>query len=91
MSYARFGLHCDWYIFWRASDAAEPGEELLAIRHSSHRASSPEFSCRQIRRMLEQDDFSAIPGYTPGAAGFLRGVLGQFVRDVEGESAQRAV
>jgi hypothetical protein len=97
MAYLRYGLNSDWYVFWY-SDKGEseqeregggrqvPREETrVAVWHAAHRATGPILTYRQVRAMLEADDFSQIPGFESSHQALLRGALTEFVRDVDAE------
>jgi ribosomal protein S18 acetylase RimI-like enzyme len=94
MAYLRYGLGCEWYVFWycdkqeeerRRSSGRQPdrGEERLAVWHAAHQADGPIVTYRDVCTMLETDDFSSIPGFQASDHDMLRSALVEFVRDVD--------
>lgn len=93
MAYLRFGADSDWYVFWYADRADEEAEATgaripresvcLAIWHVQHRSDAPLFTYREVRRMLELNDFSPVAGFEPAHRDALREALREFVNDVD--------
>jgi hypothetical protein len=98
MAYARYGLRCDWYIFWESTKADEERatagspkpkeEETLAIWLKDHRSVGPRFTYAQVRDMLESRDLSCIPGSDEASRTLLLKCMTEFVKDVDDEHAR---
>ena len=97
MAYARYGLHCDWYIFWESTkadeDRARAGtskpkeEEMLAIWHKDHRSAGPTFTYAEVEDMLESGNLSRIPGFGEASRTMLLKSMTEFLTDVDDEHA----
>lgn len=80
MAYVRYGNSSDWYIF-RNHGADAQVEDSLAIWHRRFRSMAPVFSLSEVKKMLQCDDFSVIPGYSESHRLLLRACLGEFLVD----------
>lgn len=97
MAYARYGPHCDWYIFrYSAGEDAErhppmgagpATDETLAVWHAHHRADAPLFTSAEVAEMVRTGDYSRIPGFTETERELVARSLGAFISDVDHESA----
>ena len=79
MSYTRYSPTSDWYIFARVALGSD--EALLAVWHKDFRKDAPEFSLGEIQRMLELNNFSCVPGFSPEAETLLKTAFEEFVAD----------
>lgn len=89
MSYLRWGSDSDWYVFWENSPADHKHEELLAIWHADVRDQMYSATYSVVQKMLELDDFTAIPGYTSRDRAVIRAALAAFVEDLDLDYARR--
>jgi hypothetical protein len=96
MAYLRYGVDCEWYVFWYGDKAeAEQAERTgypmpreqtrLAVWHAAHQADGPILTYTQVRAILDTDDLSQIPGFEPSQRDRLRTALAEFVSDVDAE------
>ena len=70
MAYLRYSPDCEWHVF----EEAKQGEAAtrLAVWHKDHEAQAPSYTVSMIQKMLELEDYSAIPGYQPQHKRILR-------------------
>jgi hypothetical protein len=68
MAYLRYSQDCDWHVF----EEVKQGESRLAVWHKDHEAQRASYTVSMIQKMLELEDYSAIPGYQPHHKRMLR-------------------
>ena len=85
MAYSRYSKDCDWYIFWCSTKEDEvhanreqpksKEAQRIAVWHADHRSTQPLFTYPEVRRLLDSNDFSQIPGFQERDRELLRGCL----------------
>ncbi len=84
MAYSRYDKNCSWYIFQSTNcESTEKKDQLLSVWHEDFRKSSPGFTYQEVKRMLESDDFSKIPGYSEKDKDLLSNCFKEFIDDVD--------
>lgn len=82
MAYSRWS-YSDWYIYWHAGTTGD--EPMLVVWNANvdiHSLPDP-YLRSEIIEMLETDDLSRIPGYTPEDHNYLRRILKEWLDDIE--------
>jgi len=70
MAYLRYSPDCDWHVFEDAM--TDEGGSRLAVWHKDREAQGASYTVSMIQKMLELEDYSAIPVYEPQHRRMLR-------------------
>jgi hypothetical protein len=82
MSYCRFSVGSDWFVFWKSSEPASKQDELLAIWRADS-IETPSFKYVEVLEMLDSGDFSRIAGFDENSRDLLKNCMKAFIVDID--------